>query len=102
MSNKISQRRRTYIRSAIIYTSHHIRLPIIGASLSEPHCYVANRGKRNALWCVRTRNFSTVIKIHRYRRHRFGVTPNRRIQDGVATGQKHKKLYYELQVFGLF
>ena len=23
------------------------------------------------------------------------VTPNRRIQDGVATGQKHKKLYYE-------
>ena len=35
----------------------------IGASLSEPHCYVANRGKRNALWCVRTRNFSTVIKI---------------------------------------
>ena len=27
------------------------------------HCYVANRGKRNALWCVRTRNFSTVIKI---------------------------------------
>ena len=36
---------------------------IIGASLSEPHCYVANRGKRNALWCVRTRNFSTVIKI---------------------------------------
>ena len=30
------------------------------------------------------------------------VTPNRRIQDGVATGQKHKKLYYELQVFGLF
>ena len=36
---------------------------IIGASLSEPHCYVANRGKRNALWCVRTRNFSTLIKI---------------------------------------
>ena len=36
---------------------------LIGASLSEPHCYVANRGKRNALWCVRTRNFSTVIKI---------------------------------------
>ena len=36
---------------------------VIGASLSEPHCYVANRGKRNALWCVRTRNFSTVIKI---------------------------------------
>ena len=35
----------------------------IGASLSEPHCYVANRGKRNALWCVRTRNVSTVIKI---------------------------------------
>ena len=35
---------------------------VIGASLSEPHCYVANRGKRNA-WCVRTRNFSTVIKI---------------------------------------
>ena len=28
---------------------------VIGASL--------NRGKRNALWCVRTRNFSTVIKI---------------------------------------
>ena len=38
-------------------------LSLIGASLSEPHCYVANRGKRNALWCVRTRNFSTVIKI---------------------------------------
>ena len=36
---------------------------VIGASLSEPHCYVANRGKRNALWCVRTRNFSTLIKI---------------------------------------
>ena len=36
---------------------------IIGASLSEPHCYVANRDKRNALWCVRTRNFSTLIKI---------------------------------------
>ena len=36
---------------------------LIGASLSEPHCYVANRGKRNALWCVRTRNFSTLIKI---------------------------------------
>ena len=36
---------------------------LIGASLSEPHCYLANRGKRNALWCVRTRNFSTVIKI---------------------------------------
>ena len=36
---------------------------VIGASLSEPHCYVANRGKRNALWCVRTRNFSTVIEI---------------------------------------
>ena len=36
---------------------------IIGASLSEPHCYVANRGKRNALWCVCTRNFSTLIKI---------------------------------------
>ena len=36
---------------------------VIGASLSEPHRYVANRGKRNALWCVRTRNFSTVIKI---------------------------------------
>ena len=36
---------------------------LIGTSLSEPHCYVANRGKRNALWCVRTRNFSTVIKI---------------------------------------
>ena len=36
---------------------------LVGASLSEPHCYVANRGKRNALWCVRTRNFSTVIKI---------------------------------------
>ena len=35
----------------------------IGASLSEPHCYVANRGQRNALWCVRKRNFSTVIKI---------------------------------------
>ena len=30
------------------------------------------------------------------------VTPNRKIQDGVATGQEHKKLYYELQVFGLF
>ena len=29
----------------------------------EPHCYVANRGKRNALWCVGTRNFSTLIKI---------------------------------------
>ena len=47
---------------------------------------------------------------HRYRRHRLltyhrliaRVTPNRRIQDGVATGQKHKKLYYELQVFGHF
>ena len=36
---------------------------VIGASLSEPHCYVADRGKRNALWCVRTRNFSTLIKI---------------------------------------
>ena len=39
------------------------KIIIIGASLSEPHCYVANRGKRNALWCVRTRNFSTVIKV---------------------------------------
>ena len=39
---------------------------LIGASLSEPHCYVANRGERNALRCVRTRNFSTVIKIHRH------------------------------------
>ena len=39
------------------------QVKLIGASLSEPHCYVANRGKRNALWCVRTRNFSTVIKI---------------------------------------
>ena len=36
---------------------------LVGVSLSEPHCYVANRGKRNALWCVRTRNFSTVIKV---------------------------------------
>ena len=43
--------------------SHLPSTLIIGASLSEPHCYVANRGKRNALWCVRTRNFSTVIKI---------------------------------------
>ena len=33
----------------------------IGASLSEPHCYVAKRGE--AQWCVRTRNFSSVIKI---------------------------------------
>ena len=41
----------------------HAYKRVIGASLSEPHCYVANRGKRNALWCVRTRNFSTVIKI---------------------------------------
>ena len=39
------------------------QLAFIGASLSEPHCYVANRGKRNALWCVRTRNFSTVINV---------------------------------------
>ena len=43
--------------------SHLPSYYFIGASLSEPHCYVANRGKRNALWCVRTRNFSTVIKI---------------------------------------
>ena len=42
---------------------HYTARNIIGASLSEPHCYVANRDKRNALWCVRTRNFSTVIKI---------------------------------------
>ena len=40
-----------------------LRISLVGASLSEPHCYVANRGKRNAFWCVRTRNFSTVIKI---------------------------------------
>ena len=44
-----------------LWPNHSIRF--IGASLSKPHCYVANRGKRNALWCVRTRNFSTVIKI---------------------------------------
>ena len=47
----------------VCYDRGMILLCIIGASLSEPHCYVANRGKRNALWCVRTRNFSTVIKI---------------------------------------
>ena len=44
----------------------HIELTyhyVINSYWGEPHCYVANRGKRNALWCVRTRNFSTVIKI---------------------------------------
>ena len=53
-STEIKTRRRIF---------HDTAPSIIGASLSEPHCYVANRGKRNALWCVRTRNFSTVIKI---------------------------------------
>jgi hypothetical protein len=38
-------------------------LPVIGASLSEPHSLVAHRAQGNALWCVRslyvrTRNFS--------------------------------------------
>ena len=49
-------------KAYIVYTYLVYKI-IIGASLSEPHCYVANRGKRNALWCVRTRNFSTLIKI---------------------------------------
>ena len=46
-----------------VYPLFRLYKLLIGASLSEPHCYVANRGKRNALWCVRTRNFSTLIKI---------------------------------------
>ena len=50
-------------KSVRLFTTQSSRNYIIGTSLSEPHCYVANRGKRNALWCVRTRNFSTVIKI---------------------------------------
>ena len=52
----------TVFTTVSIYNVAHVYI-IVGASLSEPHCYVANRGKRNALWCVRTRNFSTVIKI---------------------------------------
>ena len=53
----------TYILLHEFHNRMLYKTSIIGASLSEPHCYVANRGKRNALWCVRTRNFSTVIKI---------------------------------------
>ena len=47
----------------VLYVINKRVAQLIGASLSKPHCYVANRGKRNALWCARTRNFSTVIKI---------------------------------------
>ena len=36
---------------------------LIGASLSEPHASRLIELHRNALWCVRTRNYSTVIKI---------------------------------------
>ena len=51
---KVGEKKKYHYKSVI---------QLVGASLSEPHCYVANRGKRNALWCVRTRNFSTLIKI---------------------------------------
>ena len=52
-----------FLNSKDCKLSNDFYFVLVGASLSEPHCYVANRGKRNALWCVRTRNFSTVIKI---------------------------------------
>ena len=43
-----------HIRSGSPHDASHLPSLRCWGEPERAHCYVANRGKRNALWCVRT------------------------------------------------
>ena len=49
-----------------MYNFHIQYIISLGRAWASPTVMWLTEMKRNALWCVRTRNFSTVIKSHRH------------------------------------